>query len=156
MARTRLMDSRHAVGVGHTEEGAKRWRFDFIGYSKWFFSMSGLILVAGALAIAGLGIKFGIDFESGTRIKTPIERKADVDQVRDALAPIGYGDAKIQKVDEPDLGSYVFQIATSTLDPAKVERGADDARQGVRGNARRLLGRTRSGRRSARRSPGRP
>jgi SecD/SecF fusion protein len=120
MARTRLMESRHAIGVGHIEEGAQRWRFDFIGNSKWFFSMSGLILVAGALAIAGIGIKFGIDFESGTRIKTPVERQADVEQVREALAPIGYGDAKIQKVDEPDLGANVFQIATPTLDPAKV------------------------------------
>ena len=33
----------------------------------------------------------------------------------------GYGDAKIQKVDEPELGDNVFQISTSTLEP---ERGA--------------------------------
>ena len=32
--------------------------------------MSGVILLIGALAIAGPGLKFGIDFESGTRIKT--------------------------------------------------------------------------------------
>ena len=41
-----------------------RSRFDFMGASKWFFSMSGLILLIGALAIAGKGINFGIDFES--------------------------------------------------------------------------------------------
>ena len=38
--------------------------FDFMGKSKWFFSMSGVILLIGALAIAGKGINFGIDFES--------------------------------------------------------------------------------------------
>ena len=87
----------------------------------------------GALAIAGPGLKFGIDFESGTRIKTPVERSASVDQVRDAIAPLGYGDAKIQKVDEPELGDEVFQISTSTLEPSEVRevRNALDQKLGV-------------------------
>jgi SecD/SecF fusion protein len=91
-----------------------------MGNSKWFFSMSGVILVAGALAIAGLGIKFGIDFDSGTRITTPVTRSASVDQVRQVLSPLGYGDAKIQQVNDPELGSNVIQISTRTLEPNKV------------------------------------
>jgi SecD/SecF fusion protein len=121
MSRTRLLGSRHALGAG---EARSRWRFDFIGASRWFFSMSGVILAAGALAIAGLGIKFGIDFESGTRIKTPIEEAASVDEVRDAL-PAQHRDAKIQEVEEPELGENVFQIATSTLRPAEVQQVED-------------------------------
>ena len=39
-----------------------------MGASKWFFSMSGVILLIGALAIGGKGLNFGIDFTSGTRI----------------------------------------------------------------------------------------
>ncbi|HZI91629.1 MAG TPA: protein translocase subunit SecD [Thermoleophilaceae bacterium] len=117
MSRTRLIGSRHAIGVAKRKGG---WRFDFIGRSKYFFSASGAILVVGALAIAGLGLNFGIDFESGTRIKAPLERTASVDDVRDTLAPLGYSDAKIQKVDEPELGRNVFQIATSTLEPQEV------------------------------------
>ncbi len=129
MSRTRLMGSRFAIGAREREG----WSFDFIGRSKWFFSASGTILVAGALAIAGLGINFGIDFESGTRIKTPIERPASVDQVRDTLAPLGYGDAKIQDVDEPELGETVFQIATPTLSNPEVikVREALDADYGL-------------------------
>ena len=46
-----------------------------MGKSRWFFSFSGAILAVGAIAIAGLGINFGIDFESGTRITTPLERR---------------------------------------------------------------------------------
>ena len=49
-----------------------------MGKSRWFFSFSGVILAAGAIAIATLGINFGIDFESGTRITTPLERPASV------------------------------------------------------------------------------
>ena len=33
--------------------------------------------------------------------------------MRDALSPLGYGDAKIQEVNDPELGKNVFQIATS-------------------------------------------
>ena len=78
---------------------------------SWFFSISGVILLAGAIAIATLGINFGIDFESGTRITTPLERQASVDEVRSTLEPLGYADAKIQQVDDPELGENVFQIS---------------------------------------------
>jgi SecD/SecF fusion protein len=117
MARTRILRGRMALRVA---QGERVHRFDFMGNSKWFFSMSGLILVAGALAIAGLGIKFGIDFESGTRITTPVERPASVEQVRSVLTPLGYGDAKIQQVSDPQLGKNVIQISTRKLEPTRV------------------------------------
>ena len=116
LARTRLLRSRFALGAG---EERVRWNFDFMGASKWFFSASGLILVAGALGIAALGLNFGIDFESGTRIKTPVERTATVAQVREALSPLGYGDARIQLVQEPELGDTVFQISTPSSSPTR-------------------------------------
>jgi SecD/SecF fusion protein len=105
-----------------------------MGNSKWFFSMSGVILVAGALAVAGIGVNFGIDFESGSRIKTPLERPASVQQVREVMDTFGYGDAKIQTVTDPALGKNVVQISTRTLQPARVDqiRGALDQRFGVR------------------------
>jgi SecD/SecF fusion protein len=115
MSRTRLIRSRFALGVREDAEAGPRWHFDFIGKSKWFFSASGVILVIGALAIAGKGLNFGIDFESGTRLKTPLAEQASVDDVRNAVDELGYADAKIQKVDEPELGDSVFQISTPTL-----------------------------------------
>jgi SecD/SecF fusion protein len=120
MARSRLLRSRHMLGVGPERHFWRR--FDFTGNSKWFFSMSGVILVAGAFAISGLGVNFGIDFESGTRIKTPVERAATVDQVRNVVAQLGYGDAKIQTVRDPDLGNNVVQISTKTLQPDEVDK----------------------------------
>ncbi|MFN2616560.1 MAG: protein translocase subunit SecD [Thermoleophilaceae bacterium] len=132
MSRSRLLARPSALGVGKRQRG--RWRFDFMGRSKWFFSMSGAILVAGALAIAGLGINFGIDFESGTRITTPLERPASVQQVRDVLSPLGYGDAKIQQINDKELGSNVVQISTRTLQPNRVNgvQTALNKRFGVR------------------------
>src|SRR5215217_5484469 len=127
LARTRLLRRPSALGVATKEK--KGWKFDFMGNSRWFFSFSGAILAAGAIAISTLGINFGIDFESGTRITAPLQRAATVDQVRSTLDPLGYGDAEIQTVDDPELGKNVMQIEVAELDPGavtKVERELDN------------------------------
>ncbi len=127
MARSRILRSPSALGV--SKESTTGWRFDFMGRSRWFFSFSGVILAAGAIAIASLGLNFGIDFESGTRITTPLERAASVQDVRNTLDPLGYADAKIQEVDDPELGDNVIQLAVPQLEPAEVnevEQALDD------------------------------
>src|SRR5918996_2058907 len=121
LSRSRLLRRPSALGV-RTSGDRQGWRFDFMGNSRWFFSFSGVILVAGALAISGLGLNFGIDFESGTRITAPLRQDASVDQVRETLTPLGYGDAEIQEVTDPDLGQHVFQIEVRQLDPDQVAR----------------------------------
>jgi SecD/SecF fusion protein len=132
LSRTRLLRRKSALGAGTSGE-REGWRFDFMGNARWFFSLSGAILVAGALAISGLGLNFGIDFESGTRITAPLQRDASVDQVRDTLDPLGYGDAEIQEVTDPELGEHVVQIEVPQLNPDQVTRveNALDADFGV-------------------------
>src|SRR5215204_5051044 len=128
LSRTRLLRRKSALGT-RTSGEREGWRFDFMGNSRWFFSLSGAILVAGALAISALGLNFGIDFESGTRITAPLQREASVDQVRDTLTPLGYGDAEIQEVTDPELGEHVVQIEVPQLTPdqvAKVQNALDD------------------------------
>src|SRR5436305_7963880 len=95
--------------------------------------MSGVILLVGALAIGGKGLNFGIDFESGTRITTAVQRPATENGIRAVMAAQGFKDAKIQKISNKDLGRYVFQISTKTLQPNKVQqvRAALDQRYGV-------------------------
>jgi SecD/SecF fusion protein len=130
MARSRLLRRPSALGVGKEH---KSWSFDFMGNARWFFSFSGVILLVGAIAISTLGINFGIDFESGTRITTPLERQASVDDVRGTLKPLGYADAEVQAVDDPELGRNVVQISVPQLDPNEVDKveAALDDRFGV-------------------------
>src|SRR5262249_29783778 len=125
MARSRLLARPSALGV--RDKDHKGWHFDFMGNSRWFFSFSGAIIAAGAIAISTLGINFGIDFESGTRITTPLEKPATVQQVRDTLSPLGFGDAKIQQVNDPELGKNVVQIAVPQLEPKdqRIENALD-------------------------------
>ena len=121
---TRLLRSRGALGA----RDAKPIRFDFIGGSRWFFSMSGVILLICALAIAIQGLNFGIDFEGGTRITTPLGRAATVEQVRDTLAPLGLGEAEIQTVNNRELGRNVVQINAEELDQNEFDRVEDALR----------------------------
>jgi SecD/SecF fusion protein len=112
MGRSKLIHSPAALGAGKKRE---RRHFDYMGASRWFFSMSGVILLVGALAIGGKGLNFGIDFESGTRIKTELNRSADENAVRDAIAPSGFGNAEIQRLSGQGAGKNAFQISTDTI-----------------------------------------
>jgi SecD/SecF fusion protein len=108
--RTRFLASPRFLGA---RERRHEWNFDFTGASKWFFSVSGLILVIGALAFATKGFNFGIDFESGTKVQAALAEPASADEVRDALTDAGIdgaGDATIQESDDPNFGENVIQI----------------------------------------------
>ncbi len=118
MSRSRLLSSPSALGAGGR---GMRWHFDFMGASRWFFSISGVILLIGAFALATKQLNFGIDFESGTRIKVALEQKTDEEGVRDALDKIGVSGEEIQQVSDPVLGENVFQIQTAELEPDTVK-----------------------------------
>jgi SecD/SecF fusion protein len=118
LGRSRLFANPAAVGA---HLAAKRWRFDFMGNSRWFFSMSGVILLIGALSIGGKGLNFGIDFTSGTRITTALTQPASESAIRSVMQANGITDARIQRVQNKDLGSNVVQISTKELQPTKVQ-----------------------------------
>ncbi len=117
MSRSPMLRSRSFLGA--SGEG-KQWHFDFMGASRWFFSISGVILIVGGLALATQQLNFGIDFESGTRIKAALEQPTDEEEVRGALEDAGIDSEEIQQVDDPNLGSNVFQIQSHQLEPAEV------------------------------------
>jgi SecD/SecF fusion protein len=118
MSRSRLLRSPSALGAGGQ---GMRWHFDFMGASRWFFSISGVILLVGALSLATKQLNFGIDFESGTRIKVALEQPTDEEGVRDSLDGIGVSGEEIQQVSDPVFGENVFQIQTSQLEPGTVK-----------------------------------
>jgi SecD/SecF fusion protein len=120
MGNSRIISSPSALGAG----GKKRvWRFDFMGASKYFFSMSGVILLIGALAIGGKGLNLGIDFTSGTRISTGLVSNASEAQVRSVVSGAGVSDPVVQKVSgDKALGHNGFQISAKELQPAGVAR----------------------------------
>ena len=119
MGRSRVVA--HPAALGAARRG-KGWTFDFMGSSRWFFSLSGTILLIGALAIGGKGINFGIDFKSGTRIQTGFTRSVTESQVAKAMSEAGYPNAEVQKFVNASVGGAGYQISTKTLPPEKLSR----------------------------------
>jgi len=119
LGRSRILRSPRFLGAG---EQRVRWHFDFAGASRWFFSISGVILLVGALSFATNQLNFGIDFESGTKIETALAEPVSVDDVRGALGDAGVADVeaiKVQSVENPEFGANVFQIQ-GTIPPDEV------------------------------------
>jgi SecD/SecF fusion protein len=110
----------HPAALGAARRG-RGWTFDFMGASKWFFSLSGTILLIGALSIGGKGVNFGIDFKSGTRIQTAFTRSVSEGQVAAVMSAAGYGNAQVQKFTNKSIGGAGYQISTKTLQPEKVK-----------------------------------
>ncbi len=118
MSGSRMIARPSALGAG----GKKHvWKFDFMGASRYFFSMSGVILLIGALAIGAKGLNLGIDFTSGTRITASLEHPASQSQIDSIINAAGASNATIQRVTQKDLGPYVWQISSKQLQPGGVE-----------------------------------
>ncbi|MDE3130144.1 MAG: protein translocase subunit SecD, partial [Acidobacteriota bacterium] len=115
MGDSRAIQRPSALGAG----GHKRhWRFDFMGASKYFFSMSGVILLVGALAVGGRGLKLGIDFTGGTQISVGLNHKAGVATVKSLVQSAGVhgSDVTVQAVsNSKTLGTYGYQITSKFL-----------------------------------------
>jgi SecD/SecF fusion protein len=129
MGRSQLVSHRSALGAHQQRKG---WTFDFMGASKWFFSLSGCILMIGALAIGGKGLNFGIDFKSGTRIQTAFVKHASESEIQEVLARQGFPDAQIQKFTNQSVGGKGFQISVKKLEPERLQKikGALEAKFG--------------------------
>ena len=110
----------HPAMLGARKRNPIWHRFDFVKASKWFFSMSGVILAIGAIAIGSKGLNFGIDFESGTQITATARQGTTVEDIRGVLGPVGQGEAKIQTTELTGEAArqrpgQSFQIATESL-----------------------------------------
>ena len=119
MSRSPILRSPRFLGAG---EERVRWHFDFAGASKWFFSISGAILMIGALSFATKQLDFGIDFESGSKLDVALAEEPSVDEIRESLGAAGVENAdgaKIQATENAEFGENVFQISAE-LEPDQV------------------------------------
>jgi SecD/SecF fusion protein len=132
MGSTRFVRRPAAIGV---RKSSHAWRYDFMGKSRWFFTLSGTILAVGAIAIGAKGIDLGIDFVSGTQIQTTFVHRASVSQVDKVLASLSGKKLKtalqnpvVQQVSAKTYGSgsktvplaNSFQISVKTLTPGQI------------------------------------
>ena len=109
MSDSRVIARPSALGASGKKH---EWRIDFMGRSKYFFTLSGVILLIGALAIGGRGLNLGIDFTSGTRITTTLVHPATAAQVESVVGRAGAVNPSVQKVGSK---GYTFQISSKPV-----------------------------------------
>lgn len=68
----------------------------FMAYRKVAFAFSILLTIIAIGAISIRGLNFGLDFTGGTLVEVGYESSANLDEIREALASAGYGNAVVQ------------------------------------------------------------
>jgi len=119
--------------------------------SRWF-KVSGAVLAVCVVSLGLLGLNLSIDFRGGLALETPNPAGASINEVRDALAPFGFKDARVLEIDdgallrvqteavdldtERELVKAVTEVAGTTVDATNLESvgptfGAEIARRAV-------------------------
>src|SRR3989440_3484591 len=108
-APARKASLRHRLYHGETS-------FDFMGRMRLWFLISAVLIGLGMASLIFQGLNLGIDFKGGVswQMKAP---HTSVSSVRDAIRPLGLGEAQIQTA-----GSDIIKVEAKHVSPAKQEQ----------------------------------
>jgi len=94
---------------------------DFVSKRKWFFLVSGIIIIAGFIALGVAGLNTGIEFSSGTTMTLVFKEPVEQGNLRAAFAELGQPQAIIQHSSQD-----AFTVQGLSLTPQQREKLADD------------------------------
>src|SRR5689334_3212154 len=82
----------------------KQPNLNWMGKAKYFYALSGILLLAGWASIFfGSGIRYGIDFKGGTNVDVRFSQAPNIDRLRSSLSAQGLGNTEIQSI--RDIGT---------------------------------------------------
>ncbi len=84
--------------------------FDFLGKTRYFVSLSVMLILAGIATMATQGMRYGVEFSGGTQLILRFEQAPQIDQIRAAIEPVAQG-AMIQTYDDPAKHQVLVRIA---------------------------------------------
>ncbi|PYO90208.1 MAG: protein translocase subunit SecF, partial [Gemmatimonadetes bacterium] len=70
--------------------------YDFIKWRRWAFSLTGAIMLVGAIFLATRGLNYSIEFTGGTLMQFEAHKKVPMSDIRTALDNAGLNGAEIQ------------------------------------------------------------
>ncbi len=115
----RWFDNPHFMGA-HGQQTAKWLQIDFMKRRYWWFALSGVIILAGVVALGVRGLNLGIDFKGGTVFTFQTPKAYSPDTVSALMASEGVPDATVQGVNAlPSGDAKSWQIKTKPLKPAE-------------------------------------
>jgi preprotein translocase subunit SecF len=79
----------------------KQPNINWMGKAKYFYALSGMLLLAGWTSIiVNGGLRYGIDFKGGTNVDVRFAQPPNVDKLRSGLVVQGLGNTEIQSISE--------------------------------------------------------
>ncbi|HJV09117.1 MAG TPA: protein translocase subunit SecF, partial [Acidimicrobiales bacterium] len=90
--------------------------FNFVGRRRFWWAVSAVVILAGLIALVVQGLNLGIDFEGGTSWEVPAPG-VSVSEARDAVRPLGLGNATIQTI-----GDDRIRVASDSEAPDQQQR----------------------------------
>jgi preprotein translocase subunit SecF len=98
----------------------KQPNIDWMGKAKYFYALSGILLLAGWISIfVNGGLRYGIDFKGGTNVDVRFAQAPNVDKLRSSLAAQGLGNTEIQSVSDianPNSNEVLVFVEGKTQD----------------------------------------
>jgi preprotein translocase subunit SecF len=79
----------------------KQPNINWMGKAKYFYALSGILLLAGWTSIyLNHGLRYGIDFKGGTNVDVRFAQPPSIDKLRSGLNAQGLSDAEIQGISD--------------------------------------------------------
>jgi len=89
----------------------KEPNIDWMGKAKYFYALSGILLLAGWTSVfLNHGLRYGIDFKGGTNVDVRFAQPPNIDQLRRGLTAEGLGNSEIQSVSSGGLGAQSNEV----------------------------------------------
>jgi len=96
------------------------FRVDFIGYRKYAYIISGILI---AISLASLlfirGLNYGIDFAGGLELQVAFKDSVQTGDVRNAMRTVGLEQAAIQSVSGGEANEFLIRMHQIEEDPTK-------------------------------------
>ena len=108
----------------------KEPNINWMAKAKYFYALSGVLLVAGLISVISQGgIRYGLDFKGGTNVDVRFAQPPNIDQLRTGLSAQGLGDSEIQSISDianPNANEVVISLeqkgnADQALDVSKTQ-----------------------------------
>jgi len=92
-------------------------RINFIGFRRFAFFLSGLVVAASIISVVlHGGLNYGIDFAGGTLVQVKFKEPTRVESIKNQLAPIGLDRSLVQRFGEKRENEYLIRVERSVSD----------------------------------------
>ena len=103
----------------------KEPNIDWMGKAKYFYALSGVLLLIGLVSWMqhGRSLKYGIDFKGGTNVDVRFAQPTSTDEIRTALKTQGLGNSEIQTTSSAGVASSTSRSNEVLIFVAQKEQG---------------------------------